>query len=173
MSETVKNDRTSQYEGMFLLGQSVAADLDAAIKLVRSMIERHGGKVLVLKKWDERKLLYEVEGQKRGTYIISYFTAPNASIVPLERDVRLSEEVLRVLVTKADHLNQKEMESVEPQPIIREERPSWERDDRPPRRDDRPRDDRPREDRPPREDRAPRGPRREEGAPEAAGAAKD
>jgi small subunit ribosomal protein S6 len=157
---------------MFLLGQNVAADLDASLKLVRGMIERHGGKVLVLKKWDERKLLYEVEGQKRGTYIISYFTAPNSSIIPLERDVRLSEEVLRVLVTKADHLNQKEMEAVEPQPIIREERPSWERDDRPPRRDDRPRDDRPRDDRP-REDRPPRAPRREESAPEAAGAAKE
>src|ERR1700710_1381070 len=167
MSETAKqSDRTSQYEGMFLLGQSVAADLDAGLKLVRGMIERHGGKVLVLKKWDERKLLYEVEGQKRGTYIISYFTAPNASIVPLERDVRLSEEILRVLVTKADHLNQKEMESVEPQPIIREERPSWERDDRPPRRDDRGGDRPPRNDRP-RGDRAPRA-KREEGAPEVA-----
>ncbi len=85
--------------------------------------------------------------------------------------MQLSEEVLRVLFTKADHLNQKEMEAVEPQPIIREERPSWERDDRPPRRDDRggdrPRDDRPREDRP-REDRPPRAPRREDAVPEAA-----
>ena len=165
MSETLKqSDRSSQYEGMFLLGQSAAADLEAGLKLVRGMIERHGGKILVIKRWDERKLLYEVEGQKRGTYIITYFNAPNSSIVPIERDVRLSEEVLRVLVTKADHLNQKEMDAVEPQPIIREERPSWERDDRP--RDDRPREDRPRDDRPPRA-------RREEGAPETAGAAKD
>jgi hypothetical protein len=44
--------------------------------------------------------------------------------------VNLSEEVLRVLVTDATHLNKDEMEKVEPQPIIREERPSWERNDR-------------------------------------------
>jgi hypothetical protein len=52
------------------------------------------------------------------------------------------------MVTRAEHMNQKEMDAVEPQPIIREERPSWERDDRGgggfrrddrgPRRDDRP-----------------------------------
>src|SRR5271170_4131032 len=167
MAETAKQDRISQYEGMFLLGQSAAADLDAGLKLIRGIIERHGGQVLVLKKWDERKLLYEIEGQKRGTYIISFFKAPHGAVIPIERDVTLSEDVLRVLITKADHLNQKEMEAVEPQPIIREERPSWERDDRPPRRDDRQRDDRPREDRPPRPDSRP--PRREEPSPEAAG----
>ena len=53
----------------------------------------------------------------------------------IERDVNLSEDVLRVMVTQAEHLNQDEMNAVEPQPIIKEERPSWERpDDRGPRR---------------------------------------
>ncbi len=56
MAETVKQDRTGQYEGMFLVGQSAAADLDASLKTIRSIIERHGGQILVLKKWDERKL---------------------------------------------------------------------------------------------------------------------
>src|ERR1700760_4904177 len=128
MAETAKQgDRISQYEGMFLLGQSAAADLEAGLKLVRGVIESHGGEIMVLKKWDERKLHYEIQGQKRGTYIISYFKAARSAVVALERDVKLSEELLRVLVTKADHLNQKEMDAVEPQPIVREERPSWER----------------------------------------------
>jgi small subunit ribosomal protein S6 len=132
--------------------------------------------VILIKKWDERKLSYEVNGQKRGTYVIAYFRGTGAIVAPIERDVKLNDEILRVMVTQADHLNEAEMNAVEPQPIVREERPSWERgfDDRGPRRDDRgPRDDRGRDDRGPREerprdDRAPR-PRREE-APAAAGA---
>ena len=163
MAVTAKQDRISQYEGMFLLGQSVAADLEAGLKLVRGIIERHAGEVLVLKKWDERKLLYEVEGQKRGTYVISYFKAPRSSVTAIERDVNLSDIVLRVLVTDADHLNQKEMEAVEPQPIIREERPSWERDDRFPRRDDR--RGRPSARGSPARAPMPRAPRREEPSP--------
>src|SRR5258708_35746479 len=97
-----------QYEAMFLFGQSAAADLEHALKTVRTMIERHGGQVIVLKKWDERKLAYEISGNKRGTYIISYFKGPGAAVTQIERDVNLSEEVLRVMLTKADHLNEQE-----------------------------------------------------------------
>src|SRR6266478_176775 len=138
MAETSTNTAGNQYEAMFLFGQSAASDLEHAIQTVRQMIERHGGSVMVLKKWDERKLAYEINGNKRGTYVIAYFKAPGAAVTQIERDVNLSEEVLRVMVTRADHLNQHEMEQVEPQPIIREERPSWEREDRGGyRRDDR------------------------------------
>jgi len=116
-----------QYEGMFLFPAGASAELEKAQTTVRSMIERHGGSILVLKKWDERKLAYELDGQKRGVYIIAYFTAPGTTVAGIERDVNLSEEILRVLVTDASHLNQEEMEAVEPQPIIKEERPSWDR----------------------------------------------
>jgi small subunit ribosomal protein S6 len=134
-----------QYEAMFLLPTSAATELEKSLAAVKGMIERHEGKVLVIKKWDERKLAYELGGQKRGLYIIAFFTAPGAAVGAIERDVNLSEEILRVLVTRAEHLNNNEMAAVEPQPIQpREERPSWERDDRrggwsdrPPRRDDR------------------------------------
>ena len=149
-------DTSNQYEAMFLIGPSATQDQQGALNTVRGMIERHGGQVMVLKRWDERKLAYEVNGQKRGTYIIAYFSAPGDAVGPIERDVKLNEQVLRVMITKADHLNQQEMEAVEPQPIIREERPSWERpmgDDRGPRRD--------------------HGPRREEHRGETAGAGKD
>lgn len=153
------SEAMNQYEAMFLFGPSAATDLEAAINLARSIIERHGGQILVIKKWDERKLAYEIKGQKRGTYIIAFFNAPGKAITPIEREVSLGEEILRVMVLKADHLNQQEMEAVEPQPIQpREERPSWE--ERAPR--DRDRD---REGRPPRS-------RREEGA-EAAEADKE
>ena len=172
-----------QYEGMFLFGAAAAQEPQNAINTVRGMIEKHGGQVLVLKRWDERKLAYEVEGQKRGTYFIAYFKAPGSAIAPIERDVKLSEQVLRVLVTKAEHMNLDEMNAVEPQPIQRaEERNPWdrpyegggggggreghggreesgERGDRPDRGGERPSRG---GDRPPREPRAPRAPRREE-----------
>jgi len=152
----------NQYEAMFLLGQKGTAEPEAALNMCRGIIERHGGQVIVLKKWDERKLAYEVGGQKRGTYIISFFRAPGGALGGIERDVKLSEDVLRVLVLRADHLNETEMAAVEPQPIqVREERPSYDRgpseggyDSRFPRGGDR-------------GDRAPR-PRRDEQPAEAA-----
>jgi small subunit ribosomal protein S6 len=156
-----------QYEAMFLLPAGAAAEQEKSINLVKGIIERHEGKIIVLKKWDERKLAYEMSGQKRGLYIIAYFTAPGNAVTAIERDVNLSEEIIRVLVTHADHLNESEMNAVEPQPIQpREERAPW---DRPYGED--------RGDRGDRGERGPRGPRRDDraerspagaGAPEAA-----
>ena len=113
---------------MFLLSPGAANEGDAAVNLCKGMIERHGGKIMFIKKWDERKLSYEIRGQKRGTYVVAFFTAKGDAIGPIERDVKLSEQVLRVLTLQADHLNQTEMEAVEPQPIQpREERAPWDR----------------------------------------------
>src|SRR5215210_7425357 len=128
MAATAPTTTSNQYEAMFLLGPAGTAEPEGGINLCRSMIERHGGKIVLIKKWDERKLAYEVNGQKRGTYVIAYFTAPGNQVGPIERDVKLSEQVLRVMITKADHMNQQEMEAVEPQKIEpREERNPWDR----------------------------------------------
>ncbi|HEX4053411.1 MAG TPA: 30S ribosomal protein S6 [Tepidisphaeraceae bacterium] len=148
--ENVADTSANTYEAMFLLGSAFAADMDNALKLVRTIVERHEGKAIVLKKWDERKLAYEIRGEKRGLYVICFFTAPPASVGAMVRDVELSDQILRVMVTKADHLNAEEMAAVEPQPIIpREERNTWDRpqwEDRPaPRRDSRDRPPRSRE----------------------------
>lgn len=104
----------AQYEGMFLLpaGQ---ADTEKSISLVKGMIERHGGQILVIKKFDERKLAYEVKKQKRGLYILAHFTAPGTAVASITRDVNLGDDVLRVLITDASHLNVDEMNAIEPQ----------------------------------------------------------
>ncbi len=159
----------NQYEGMFLLGPT-GADSEKAIAIVRGMIEKHGGQIQVIKRWDERKLAYEIQRQKRGTFIITFFKAPSASITPLEREVKLSEEVLRVLITRAEHLNETEMNAVEPQPIAPPpERNPWDRDMGGMGMGMGGGGGRGGYDRPPREDRPSRGGRREETADAGAG----
>ena len=66
----------NQYEAMFLLPAGATAEMEKSLAAVRGIIERHVGEVIVLKKWDERKLAYEIRAQKRGLYVIAYFTAP-------------------------------------------------------------------------------------------------
>ena len=155
----------NQYEAMFLLPAGATAEMEKSLAMVKGIVERHGGEVIVLKKWDERKLAYEIRTQKRGVYVLVYFNAPPTAVSAIERDVNLSEDILRVMVTDAEHLNKDEMAAVEPQPIVpKEDRAPWDRpgfndDGRRPRRDDRPRGDR---------DRAGR-----EEKPEAAGAMRE
>ena len=156
------------YEAMWVVDANAGReDYSKCLNGIREIVEKGGGSWINADKWEERRLAYSIKKKKRGLYIISYFRAPGTAVSAIERDVNLSEDILRVLVTDAEHLNEGEMNAVEPQPIIREERPSWERNDRFDRggygdRGDRGgdrggEDRRPprREDRAPREERAP------------------
>lgn len=98
------------YEGLFLMSQSaISAGLGSATDIVRGMLDRVECEVLSLSKWEERKLAYPIAGQKRGTYLITLFKVKPTQIVNIERDCNLSEEVLRVMMTRADHMGETEL----------------------------------------------------------------
>lgn len=105
--------RTYAYEGMFILSQAVAADLAGALEHINELLARANAEVLAIKKWDERRLAFEVKGQKRGIYILTYFKAPGPRIHHLERDCTLSEKVLRFMILRADHLAEDEMRAAD------------------------------------------------------------
>ena len=107
MAET----RINLYEGMFLLNQQLAgADFAASLQFVKDVFARAEAEVLVLRKWDDRKLAYPVKGQKRGIYVLAFFKARSTQIANIERDCNLSEHVIRNLILKADYVGDIEIE---------------------------------------------------------------
>jgi small subunit ribosomal protein S6 len=105
------SDVVRLYEGLFLLNQqSVAADFAATVQYVRDAITATGAELLVVRKWDERKLAYPIQGQKRGVFLLIYFRGPVEKIVNIERDFKLSEHVLRSMIIRADHIGETELE---------------------------------------------------------------
>lgn len=105
--------RTYTYEALFLFGQAASANLGEAVDHVKEIISRAHGEVLALRKWDERRLAYEVKGQKRGLYMLAYFKAPNDQLSHVERDCNLSEKILRFMMIRADHLNEEEIAALD------------------------------------------------------------
>ncbi|MFO0973122.1 MAG: 30S ribosomal protein S6 [Phycisphaerae bacterium] len=93
---------TKTYEAMFLMNPAVAPEWTAGEAEIRRILERAEAKVLGLKRWDERKLAYEIGGHKRGTYGLVFFEADGAKVLGIERDAVLSEAVLRLLVLRMD-----------------------------------------------------------------------
>ena len=119
-------DQTRKYEGLFLFGTRSTVNVDGATDLIRGFLEKHGAAVHVLRRWDERKLAYEVAKQTRGLYLLSFFEAPPSAITNVEREVRLNDDVLRCLITDADHLSAAEVEAMQPQkpapkPVVEED----------------------------------------------------
>jgi small subunit ribosomal protein S6 len=108
---TSKRTRTYQYEAMFLIGQNQSGDLAAIIQHIDEIMHRAHASVIAMKKWDERRLAYEIKGQKRGLYILVYFKAPNDQLAHIERDCNLSEKILRAQILRADHYTMDEMKA--------------------------------------------------------------
>lgn len=103
------------YEALFLVDSGLAASQwDEVCDMIKQMIEKLDGEVVTLKKWDERKLAYEVSGKARGTYILVYFNAVPESIAAIERNVTLSEKLIRVLILKTDQMTQEDIERATP-----------------------------------------------------------
>lgn len=98
------------YEALFLINQSaLASDSEGTVAHVQEMLDRAEAETLMLSKWEERKLAYPIDGQKRGTFLISYFRGRPTQIANIERDCNLSEQVLRVMFIRADHMGEIEL----------------------------------------------------------------
>ena len=117
--ETVKKNL---YEGMFLIDSALAAaDWDAALKSITDILEKSGAAIESVRKWDERMLAYSVNGKNRGTYILTYFRVEGPKIQEIERNTRLSEKIMRVLILSTERMTQEDIDkALNPQEESRE-----------------------------------------------------
>ena len=104
------------YEAMFLVEPDVAADWEAAKGMAQRIMDRAKANLLACRLWDERRLAYPINKHKRAVYILCHFRAHGSAISGIERDVQLSEHLLRVLVLRADHITDEELEEIKALP---------------------------------------------------------
>lgn len=98
------------YEVMFLIDSAEAArDWDGIIDFVTKMLNKIGAQIVSLRKWDERPLAYPIKRVSRGTYILAYFKADGQKISELERDMLLSERIMRALILKVEHITEEDI----------------------------------------------------------------
>src|SRR5689334_12284466 len=91
------------YECMFLLDTNkVSGDVPAAAQQLHTILEKNQAEVLASRPWEERRLAYPVKGQKKGLYYLTYFRTEGKNLVSIERDVSLTEMILRSLVIRID-----------------------------------------------------------------------
>ena len=94
------------YEGLFLVDSGEAAsDWKGVNQTIEKILDKAGGEVVSIKKWDERRLAYEISGKSRGTYILAYFHCDPTNIAAIERAVQLNEQIMRVLILRTDRMS--------------------------------------------------------------------
>lgn len=71
---------------------------------VTGLMTKHGADVVSAKLWEERRLAYPIKHQQRGTYLLVYMNVDTNELGAINRDLNLSEPVLRHLTTVCEEL---------------------------------------------------------------------
>jgi small subunit ribosomal protein S6 len=94
---------THQYELMVILDpeideRTVAPSLDKFLNVIRN----DGGTIDSVDIWGRRRLAYEINKKSEGIYAVVQLTANASATVELDRQLKLSEAVMRTKVLRAE-----------------------------------------------------------------------
>ena len=91
------------YESMLILDSDLKEEeIEKLVEKAERIIEEEGGKVEERNKLGKKKLAYEIKKKKEGSYFLVKFQGKVETIRELERNLRLSESVLRFMTTRRD-----------------------------------------------------------------------
>jgi small subunit ribosomal protein S6 len=92
-----------RYELMLVLRPDVADDkAQAVIDRTTRQIAAGEGQIVKVAPWGRRRLAYQIDRYREGSYHIILFEAPPPVIAEVERGLLITEEVLRHLVTRVE-----------------------------------------------------------------------
>ncbi|UYM07852.1 30S ribosomal protein S6 [Solicola gregarius] len=92
-----------RYELMVILDpdleeRTVAPNLDQYLNVVR----QDGGEIESVDVWGRRRLAYEIDKKSEGIYAVVEFSAKPETVKELDRQMSLSESVIRTKVVRPD-----------------------------------------------------------------------
>jgi len=91
------------YEHVFLARQDASAQqVEELTTQFTGIVEQAGGRVLKTESWGVRSLTYRMNKNRKAHFVLLNIDAPSAAIAEVERQERISEDVLRYLTVKVE-----------------------------------------------------------------------
>lgn len=94
------------YETVYIARQELSAkQVDDLTTSLSKIIKDDGGKVTKTENWGLRTLAYRIDKSRKGHYVLIESDTTPESIVEIERNMRLNEDVMRFMTIKLDELS--------------------------------------------------------------------
>ena len=91
------------YEHVFLARQDISAQqVDSLLQGFRSILEERGGSVGKTEYWGLKSLTYRIKKNRKAHYVLMNIDAPHEAVVEIERQMRLSTDIIRFLTVRVD-----------------------------------------------------------------------
>ena len=95
------------YESVYIARPDISAQqVEALTQQFTTIISENGGSVGKTEYWGLRNLAYRIKKSRKGHYVMMNLDAPNAAVAEMERHMRLSEDVIRILTIRVDELEE-------------------------------------------------------------------
>jgi len=91
------------YEHVFLARQDASAQqVEDLTAQMTTIVEGTGGKVVKMENWGVRSLTYRMNKNRKAHFVLMNIDAPSAAITEIERQERISEDVIRYLTIRVE-----------------------------------------------------------------------
>jgi small subunit ribosomal protein S6 len=91
------------YEHIFLARQDASAQqVEDLTAQMTTIVEGAGGKVVKMENWGVRSLTYRMNKNRKAHFVLMNIDAPSSAIAEIERQERISEDVIRYLTTRVE-----------------------------------------------------------------------
>ena len=91
------------YELGFILNPEVSEEQTRAIlERIEQIVRNYDGQVVKVNQWGRRRLAYPIQHHRDGYYVFIDMILTPETVLELDRTLKVSEEVLRHLITRRD-----------------------------------------------------------------------
>jgi len=98
----VEDKRTvTLYESLFVVHPEKGPRIKEFVEKFKKVIEGQDGAVLQVDEWGLRDLAYRIDKQGKGIYILMQYRSTGRAVEELERNLRLTDGILRYLTVRA------------------------------------------------------------------------
>jgi small subunit ribosomal protein S6 len=94
------------YEHVLLARQDVTAQqVETMIDTYKGVIEQNGGRLEKIEMWGVKSLAYRIKKNRKAHFALLNIDAPPAAIAEMERQMQISEDILRFMTVRVEELD--------------------------------------------------------------------
>ncbi len=91
------------YEHIFMARQDVTSQqVETMVEQFKGVIEANGGTIAKTEMWGVKSLAYRIKKNRKAHFTLFNIAAPPAAVAEMERQMRINEDILRLITIKVD-----------------------------------------------------------------------
>ncbi len=105
---------TSRYELMYIIPATITDEEAGTVETkISALVTKYGGTVESTKRLGKLRLAYAIGDHRHGFYVLVHFSADHSSVAKIEENLRISTDIIRHMILRAEEAGEGKYNLVE------------------------------------------------------------